>query len=317
MQEFALIEAIAAVMKNRSSRMVRWIGDDAAVVSNRGGVSVTSVDISTEDVHFRRSYFSPAEIGHRALAVALSDLAAMGACAEEAYLALTVPEGVDSDYLLELCRGADALAERFGVTVAGGDISRGTVLTAVVTVNGWAESAEQLVGRDGAKPGDLVAVSGPLGGAGAGLADLEGKAKAPANLVAAHRQPEPRLAVGATLAKLGVSAMIDISDGLAGDAAHIAGRSGVGLQIALNRVPVAEGVVGVARQLDRDPFQFAATAGEDYELCFCTAPQHRAAIERALPEVAWIGRVTAEREGVVFLDENGNQKSLLGFEHRI
>ena len=159
MRELDLIAALETTLLRGGPRVVRWLGDDAAVVRGRG-YAVTSVDTMVDGVHFRRSQLSGDEIGHRALAGALSDLAAMGARPGEAYLALGLPAETAIGYALEIAGGAQALAGTAGATIAGGDVTRTQTLTVSFTVVGWAADPGLLVGRDGARPGDLVAILG-------------------------------------------------------------------------------------------------------------------------------------------------------------
>jgi thiamine-monophosphate kinase len=272
MGEFELLAKVRERLPPPGPGVLLGSGDDAAIVVP-DGATATSVDALVEGVHFHRDQATPSQIGRKALATALSDLAAMGARAGEAYVAVGIPADLDETASLELIDGLVALARATGTALAGGDVTRAPILTLAVAVVGHAATPEQLVRRSGARPGDLLVLSGEIGGAAAGLLLLEqpelAGSVAPAvadRLRQRQLDPSPRLATGEALAAAGARALIDLSDGLGGDAGHLATESGVALRIDAAALPLDEGVVEVATAAGRDPLELAVSGGEDYEL---------------------------------------------------
>jgi thiamine-monophosphate kinase len=320
--ERGLIRAFTAGLGARDDRLLIGPGDDAAVVRPAGALAVTSTDTTVLGVHLPDddARATPAVVGHRALATALSDLAAMGVPAGEAYVALTVPPAWGDDGVLLAVAAMEDLARRTGAVIAGGDVSSGPVAVVTVTVVGWAAGPEELLRRDGARPGDRVGVTGALGGSACGLALLRGADALAGDADGARREalverylrPLPRLAEGVALLRAGVRVGIDLSDGIATDAGHVGRASGVRLVVDLERLPLQDGVAAVAGAVGRDPSELAATGGEDFEL-LVTAPP---AVAAGLAGVTWVGEVVeAQDGGGVELRRAGAPVALQGFEH--
>ncbi len=331
LNEFELIERlIETVEEARRTRPEAWgagvhlgSGDDAAITVPEGA-TVTSVDALVEGVHFRRDTAPLETVGRKAMAVALSDLAAMGAAPGEAYVQLGIPGDLDEAGALELSRGLAAAAVEQGVAVVGGDVTRAPVLFVAMTVVGHAEVPEAFVQRSGARPGDVVAVTGELGGASAGLLLLERAelgAGVPGPVAAALRDrqlaPLPRLAAGRALAGAGATAMIDLSDGLGGDGLHLAAASNVRLAVELERLPLQEGVSEVAAAAAIDPYELATSRGEDYELLVTLPPDRaeegRRAVAATGTQLVSIGAV-AGGGGVVLQAPDGTEREAIGFD---
>lgn len=320
----------------RGERLLRGIGDDAAVVRAEG-VVVTSVDAVVEGVHFKSVYTPPRAAGHKAVASALSDLAAMGVPAGEIYVAAGLPASFGDDEFEELAGGIEDAANACGAVVAGGDLTASPVLWLSVTVIGHAAGEANVIGRDGARDGELLAVTGALGGSAAGLQLLLGSSavvgvsrERERTLRDRHLLPLPRFCAGRALAEHGATAMIDLSDGLARDAVQLAEASGLHARIALEDIPLADGVAEVAALTGREPRQFAAESGEEYEL-LCALPESafaaaRDAVRQCGGELTAIGRFDGTLAGarangaggagaVDFLDRQGRTVVVAGYEH--
>jgi thiamine-monophosphate kinase len=307
-----------------AARVVVGSGDDAAVTVP-GAATITSVDSMVEGVHFRRGMAPLRSVGRKALGTALSDLAAMGASPGEAYVQLALPEDLGAEGCLELGQGVAAAAAEHGVRVLGGDVTRAPVLWVATTAVGHAPSPDVLVRRSGAEPGDVLAVTGELGGAAAGLLLLDRprladalQAEVAEALRRRQLEPTPRLAAGRALATAGAKAMIDVSDGLGRDAGHLAEASGVGLAIELGRLPLQQGVEEVARAAGIDSHDLATARGEDYELLVALPPdrlrQATAAVAAAGTRLTSIGRVE-DGAGVVLRAADGSVREASGFDH--
>ena len=309
--EFDLIRAIARALGPAAGSL----DDDCALVPDGATTLAFSTDISVENVHFRRDWLSPAEIGWRAAAGSLSDLAAEGAEAIGLLAAVTGPRSLAEHDLVELMRGVGEAAVSAGGRVLGGDLSAAPYWSIAVTVVG---RVARPVTRAGARPGDGLWVTGELGGARAALeAWLRGDHPAPAAR-AAFAHPVPRLAAGAWLAAHGAAAMLDVSDGLAGDARHLAAASGVLLTIELDRLPVALAAAAEAGRLKLAAPLFAGQGGEDYELFVALPPGFGAAEAGAFRTATGVAltRIGAVEPGSgVRLLLGKDEVSLTGYDH--
>ena len=302
------------------------IGDDAAAVTWGAETLLLTTDTLLEGVHFRRSTATLRDIGAKAIAVNVSDIAAMGGEPRYALLALALPPSLAVAELDELYEGVNDMARQHGVTVVGGDTCAapgGVVLS--VTLVGRVDGAP--LRRSGARPGDAILVSGTLGASAAGLAVLErGPGALPPAVVEAvvrpHRVPTPRVAESRLIRASGwATAMIDLSDGLVTDLGHIAGESRVGARIDVDALPVSEATRAVARALGADPLHWALSGCEDYELLFTAEADRAADLARAVTDrtgtpVHRIGEVRPPGEGVRFLDRGGRPHAVEpGFDH--
>ena len=310
--EFDRIRAITAALGERAA----GLGDDCALLPAAAGSLAVSTDTSVEGVHFRLDWIGLREAGGRAAAAALSDLAAEGADAAGVLAAVVVPRGSSESELVELMLGVGDAAAAAGARVVGGDLTQADGgWTIGVTVLGWAATP---VTRAGAGPSDGIWVTGTLGGARAALEAWLRGAVPEAAAREVFARPVPRLAAGRWLASHGARAMLDLSDGLAGDADHLAAASGVALELELELVPVHPSAIAEARRLDLPVQQFAAEGGEDYELLVALPPEIAEAESREFERACGlaltrIGR--AERGRGVHARLAGRPLALRGFDH--
>ncbi len=262
--EFGLISAVTARLGS-GANCILGPGDDAAVVTAPDRRVVASSDVLVEGHHFRRDWSSAEDVGHRAAAANLADIAAMGAVPTALLVSLCVPPDLDVRWVEGLADGLAAEAALTGASVVGGDISASSTLTIAVTALGDLQGLPPVV-RSGARPGDVVAVTGRLGWAAAGYTVLSRGFRSPRALVEAHRRPRPPYAAGPVAARLGATAMIDVSDGLLADLGHIARASGVGIDLRREAFDVAPQMRDAAAALGVDPYVWIFTGGDDHAL---------------------------------------------------
>jgi thiamine-monophosphate kinase len=313
LSEFALIDRYFRNCTPRRPDVRLGVGDDAALLDSPGGCDlVAAIDTLVDGVHFPHGC-PAASVGHRVLAVNLSDLAAMGAKPAWALLALTLPN-IDEDWLAEFAAGFAELARAHDVALVGGDTTSGP-LCATVQILGHVPRGQALL-RSGARPGDVVFVSGTPGDAAGGLAVEQGRIQPSAYLRKRFLYPTPRLALGKTLRGY-VSACIDVSDGLLGDAGKLAHASGCGVEIEYKDLPVSESLVeAVGEDKARE---LALTGGDDYELCFTVSPTNVSKLRQELPPERWgyspIGIIRETPGAAVMNNGNVMEFSHSGYDH--
>lgn len=307
------------------------IGDDAAVIKGSGGRDlVACCDLMIEGVHFRTEWISPGQLGRKALAVNLSDIAAMGGVPKYAMLSIAFPRWCTTDFLDDFFDGIFQLAQTNGVSVIGGDTSSSPDSMFIdISLIGECDSGKA-VGRRGAQVGDLVYVSGSLGASALGLSLLEDGFRLNEDhdlrdprrqAVDKHLAPEPRLQLGRVLASEQlVTAMIDISDGLSSDLWHILDESSVGAMLSASSIPIAECVKSIAAvQPEIDPVSLALNGGEEYELLFTARPENQQRVMSAAKtlnaQITPIGYIVEDKG--LNLEHNGIIDSIrpLGYQH--
>ena len=326
--EEQLLAAIRKVLSGDAPGVVVPVGDDAAVIEPGRHQGILTADMLVEGVHFRLETTSPHDLGYKAVAVNVSDVAAMGGSPRYGLASLALPPQIEAAWVMELYGGMRAAAEEQGLALVGGDTNRGDRVVVAVTVYGEV-SQGAAVTRAGARPGDRLVVTGSLGSAAGGLAlagaepdrvkEVLGEDWA-RSLLAVLERPTARVGEGQSLARAGARAMMDLSDGLALDLSRMCRESGVGAAVRLADLPVAPGLRALEEVLDVDPVDLALHGGEDYELLAALPPHALSQAQQALSErygtaLTDIGEVT---DGALVLDlPDGRQERLepRGWDH--
>jgi thiamine-monophosphate kinase len=306
--EFGLIARVTARLAAGPTCLI-GPGDDAAVVTAPDGRVVASTDALVEGRHFRRDWSSAQDVGHRAAAANLADIAAMGAEPTALLVALCAPPDLDVAWAEALADGLGEEAATVGASVVGGDISASPTLTIAVTALGDLGGRAPVL-RSGARPGDVVALAGRIGYAAAGYTVLSRGFRTPKLLVEAYRRPQVRYRAGPEAARLGATAMIDVSDGLLADLGHIATASRVGIDVKRDGFEVPAQMRDAASALGVDPYTWILGGGEDHALAATFPPGVR------LPE-GWlaIGSVDAAEDALVTVDGRPYRDGPTGWDH--
>jgi thiamine-monophosphate kinase len=327
--EFGLIERVRRVLPPSGAGVVVGIGDDVAVLRTSPEMLILATcDIQLEGPHFLRHRITPYQLGRRAVAINLSDIAAMGGIPRYVLVSLGLPDDIEVEYVDALYEGLGEGAARFGAEIVGGNMARSSSGIVVdITLLGEVEPELMLL-RSGAQVGDLILVTGTLGDSAAGLALLQRGEVAPSPEHAyavkeAHLTPTPRVKEGRVVARSrDATAMIDLSDGLANDLGHICERSEVGAVVRAGQIPISEAVCSIAKTLERDPLSWALFGGEDYELLF-TVPAKKveelaAALRRETDTPATVvGEILSKAEDMRLMTREGDLVPLpiRGWDH--
>ncbi|MBT8363799.1 MAG: thiamine-phosphate kinase [Deltaproteobacteria bacterium] len=282
--EFGFIKKISRGCLIRPESIIKAIGDDAAAfTTDPAQISLITTDLLVERIHFLRNSISGFDLGYKSLAVNLSDIAAMGGTAREAFVSIAIPEDSPLDYLEAIYDGIKDLATKFNVNILGGDTTSSKVDLIINVVIHGTVAREEMLCRDAARPGDLIFSTGYLGDSKAGLHlilnNIPAESDELRNLLRAHLRPAPHLREGRFLAQQpAVKAAIDTSDGLSSDLGHIAEESGVGAILYSDKIPVSGDLKSFCEQFNFDPVEYALAGGEDYTLLCTVLPEKAEAV---------------------------------------
>lgn len=308
--EFEIIEKIKSKVRLYSKNIKAGIGDDCAAINfSKDKYMLITTDMLAENEHFSLDYFTPRQIGMKAIEANVSDIAAKGGNPEYCAISFGLPSGISIDVVGGIYDGINSSASEYRLNVVGGNITRSSQIIINVCMIGFAKK-KNLVLRNGAKAGDLLFCTGDLGGAGIGLELLRNKIKG--NSIKRHLEPKAKLKLGQELAVIGVNSMIDASDGLA-DIRHICHASNAGALIHADKIPISPKTREDARKLGKNPIDFALYGGEDFELIF-TAPKNKLERLKKL-DVTAIGEIVGQNSGIKLIGENFAKDLGRGFEH--
>ncbi|MBI2658555.1 thiamine-phosphate kinase [Candidatus Woesearchaeota archaeon] len=309
--EFGLIGRIKSKINLYSNDVVAGIGDDAAVLryDNKNYLLFTT-DMLVENVHFSLKYYSPQQIGMKAIEQNSSDIAAMGGIPKFAIVSLALPNDIDVEFVDKLYNGINKKSKKYKISIVGGNITRSKEIAVSIAMLGFVEK-KYLALRSGAKINDLVFCSGDVGKSAVGLELLKNSKNG--HSIKNHLEPECRLDLAGKLVKAGINSMIDVSDGVASEVRHICEESGVGAVIYADKIPMSKNTIIDAKKLHKNPLDFALYGGEDFELIFTANKNRLNKLKKH--KVTVIGRIVGKKYGIKLIKNNKKYNLKIGFDH--
>lgn len=309
--EFALIERIKNKTVLFSEDVIAGIGDDAAVLKyGKNSCLLFTTDMLVENDHFSLKYSGAEQIGMKAIEQNVSDIAAMGGLPKYAAVSLALPNDISVEFIDKLYKGINKKSRKYKINVVGGNITHSKEIVINVALLGFVEK-KYLALRSGAKSGDLIFCSGNVGGSTAGLELLRRNKKGKS--IKIHLEPKSRLELARKLARVGISSMIDVSDGVAPEVKHICGESNVGAVIYADKIPISKDTISDSKKIKKNPIDFALYGGEDFELVF-TANKSKLNQLKKL-DVKAIGKVVDKQYGIKLVKDGRKVNLGSGFDH--
>lgn len=308
--EFGLIERIKKSVRLFSKDVVAGIGDDSAVLKFGKNYLLLKTDILVQDVHFSLKFSTPEQIGIKAIEQNVSDIAAMGGLPKYALVSLALPKNTKVGFVDRLYKGINKKSKKYGISVVGGDLSQSSKIMLGIFLAGFVEK-KNLVLRSGAKIGDLVFCSGDVGKSAVGLSLLKNKLSGKS--IKNHLEPEARLDLARKLVKIGISSMIDVSDGVASEVRHICKESNIGAVIYADKMPISKNAITDSKKLRKNPLDFALYGGEDFELLFTASKNKLNQLKKY--DVKVIGEIVDKKYGIKLMKNNRRLELKSGFDH--
>ena len=309
--EFGLIVRIKSKIKLYSKDVVAGIGNDAAVLNyDKNNYILFTTDMLVENVHFSLKYYSPQQIGMKAVEQNVSDIAAMGGIPKFAIVSLALPNDIDVEFVDKLYNGINEKSKKYKISIVGGNITHSKEIVDSIAMIGFAEK-KNLTLRKGAKINDLIFCSGDVGKSSTGLELL--KHNIAGNSIKKHLEPKSRLDLARKIVKVGINSMIDVSDGIASEIKHICSESKVGARIYADKIPLSKNTIIDAKKLHKNPLDFALYGGEDFELVF-TAPINKLK-QLKKHDIVVIGEIVNKKYGTKLVKNNRKLELKIGFVH--